>query len=68
MDNTSLNSSDIKNFVYNNKNINQNSTVEEAGLKNGSEIFVSLKNNSNKYVNIIFENWTERRVITYFIK
>ena len=63
LDTTGLNSSDIKNFVYNNKNINQNLTVEEAGLKDGSEIFVSLKNNSNKYINILFENGDERRVI-----
>ena len=38
-------------------------TVEEAGLKDESEIFVSLKNNCNKYINIIFENGNERRVI-----
>ena len=63
LDTSGFNPSDIKNFVYNNKNINQNLTVEEAGLKNGSEIIVSLKNNSNKYINIIFENGNERRVI-----
>ena len=38
-------------------------TVEEAGLKDGSEIIVSLKNNSNKYINIIFKNGDERKVI-----
>ena len=63
LDSTGLNSSDIK-CIYNAKNINQNLTVKELGLKNGSEIFVSLKNNSNKYINIIFnDDWDERRVI-----
>ena len=52
---TGLNSSEIKNFIYDKKKLNLSSPIAELGLKNNSEIFVNLKNNSIKYINIIFE-------------
>ena len=42
LDTTGFNPSDIKCFVYNNKNINQNLTVKELGLKNSSEILILI--------------------------
>ena len=55
LENTGLNPSDIKNYIYNNKKINPNLTIKEIGIKNNSEIIIDLKDKSIKFINIIFK-------------
>jgi len=53
---TGINSSDIKNYIYNLVNINPNQTLEEYNIKNDSDIIVELNKKSQiKYINIIFQ-------------
>ena len=46
-----LTRSEISKFVFNSKNLNEKTTIEEVGLKHRSEIFVYIKNPLNyKYI------------------
>ena len=57
LDDTGFNSTDVKNYVYNNKNLNPNLTIKEIGIKNNSEILVNLHSKSSiKLINLIFQN------------
>ena len=53
---TGINSSKIKYYSYNNKNIDPSLTIKESGIKEDSDIIVTIKDKSIKYINIIFEN------------
>jgi len=56
LDGTGFNSTDVKNYVYNNKVLNQNLTIKEIGIKNNSDILVNLNSKSPiKLVNLIFQ-------------
>ena len=55
LSNSGLNRSSIKNFIFNGNELNENLTIEEAGLINNSKIFVKIKNINLNYINVCFK-------------
>ena len=58
-----LENAQILKFVYNSKLLNKNISIEEAGLKNKSEIFVCIKNQLD-YIYIYFQSINKDNMIS----
>ena len=61
LDETGIKEEDIKNYIYNNKILNQRIPLLYAGLYDNSDIFVNL-NKQIQYIKIIFKSKEEKEI------
>lgn len=61
LDDTGIEEEDIKNYIYNNKILNQSISLQHAGLYDNSDIIVNL-NKPIQYINIIFKSKDEKEI------
>ena len=61
LDETGIKEEDIKNYIYNNKILNQSIPLLYAGLYDNSDIFVNLKKQI-QYIKIIFKSKDEKEI------
>ena len=64
LDETGIKGEDIKNYIYNNKIINQKISLQYAGLYDNSEIIVKL-NKQIQYIKIIFKSEDEKEIYKF---
>ena len=61
LDNTGIKEEDIKNYIYNNKILNQYISLQYAGIYNNSDIIVNL-NKPIQYIKLIFKSKDEKEI------